>query len=525
MKSQARLSIISNSSSFNCWCEEQLSHFGVSLSLSVNAENDNFYQEFVKLGHNESIDMILCVVHSILPAQFLDSLRNIPSQKPVICLKIGNTFTGKRSYFSEHHHSFSQSLFHNICSQGFALYADDSFYFLGAVVTLAKNYHLNLSGNQLAVISTSSTIATMVSDTAESLGLDVPLFTEQTENTLKKVIPNYLFSGNPLVLKTDTNIEAIARCMKVILSDPMIAAMVLILPQSSFKQILQINEFAFSDIPKPIFPILFDLPSDSSLKKDSAYTILSTVEQAIYGVKTLHTFLDYKQKKSEYHPIQHDLQKNHDVTNVKNDDPIQLFCGYGFQKVLQYYLNDIQSIDTLTKNNDTVFNLQLILNESSFIETLDLVKSGLSTNQEIQAAYQAFESRFSHLYPRQYLLREMLDPSLEMLIFGKMSRTEGAIITIQLGGDFSLIYKDTFSFVPPAHSDDIMHLFQTLQGYSILIQPKFSDAFEKLCLCISRLSFIFEDYPSILDSFHGRIHVSEKGVFIDQASVIASNSF
>ena len=93
-----------------------------------------------------------------------------------------------------------------------------------------------------AVITASGAFAALTNDIAESLGLDVPQVSADTEATLKRVLPDFVVAANPVDILA-TNTEGIRAAARALLDDPNMGSLFFFFPMDGKLGVLAMHSF------------------------------------------------------------------------------------------------------------------------------------------------------------------------------------------------------------------------------------------------------------------------------------------
>ena len=184
------IAIISQSGSVTAALSEWAADEGLGISAAINLGNqvdlcESDYLNFLETDENtKAIAMYLEGVKD--GRQFLDTIKRVAPQKPIVILKSGRTPVGQRSVTS-HTGSFAGS--HQVlcaaCRQFGVIDVSNMEALYDGVKVLATIKPP--SGNRLLIITTSGGTGAIAADEAEELGLSVPALSESLLRELKRL--------------------------------------------------------------------------------------------------------------------------------------------------------------------------------------------------------------------------------------------------------------------------------------------------------------------------------------------------
>ncbi|WP_299978006.1 acetate--CoA ligase family protein [Desulfobacula sp.] len=150
--------------------------------------------------------------------------------KPLICLKVGRSQSGKRAALSHTGALAGSDEEYSACFRKAGIIeANHIEELLDLGVVLSKG--LNPKGNRVAIMSISGGGGIICADRCEELGLEVPELKTETQNKLKDVIPQFGSYKNPIDLTAEliSSPGLLKKSMKIILDDPDTDSIVLFL--------------------------------------------------------------------------------------------------------------------------------------------------------------------------------------------------------------------------------------------------------------------------------------------------------
>jgi len=180
--------------------------FSKAISLG-NQANINMVDALEYLGEDEQTKAIILYIEGIRDGQrFLEVARRITPHKPVLAQYVGGSASGARASLS---HTGAMTgpdfLYDGIFKQAgiIRVYSIEDLYSHGW--TLATQPPLR--GNRVGVITNSGGPSTTISYTCDSLGLQVPRFSEDLQKEIRKHIEPHASAANPVDMTFDLSME------------------------------------------------------------------------------------------------------------------------------------------------------------------------------------------------------------------------------------------------------------------------------------------------------------------------------
>jgi acyl-CoA synthetase (NDP forming) len=160
---------------------------------------------------------------------FLKIAKTTTPRKPILIWKVGLTAAGSRAA-SPHTGSLAghEAIYNTAFRQSGVIQAHSS---KGLVdFTIAFSLCKVPEGNRVGIISSPGGFAVPAADTCEIFGLRVLKLSEETSKDLKKVLPVYSSTSNPvdLTMMVIQNPSFFPECMKILDGDPNIDSIVVI---------------------------------------------------------------------------------------------------------------------------------------------------------------------------------------------------------------------------------------------------------------------------------------------------------
>lgn len=159
------------------------------------------------------------------PARFEAFARRAAQMnKPVIIAKVGGSEAGKRAVES---HTGSLSGAESAYDAVFARYGVIRVRSVEEMLDVAAMFtrYPRVTGNRVAVISSSGGTAAWLTDTAEAYGLSLPVIDDARQEQLKEFIPSFGSTGNPIDL-TGHGMNGISRSLEILGTSPDIDALI-----------------------------------------------------------------------------------------------------------------------------------------------------------------------------------------------------------------------------------------------------------------------------------------------------------
>ena len=232
---------------------------GVRFSTVISSGNEADFTtiDFLEyLGEDEDTKVVTMYLEGVKDGKsFLKVSKAITPKKPIIVWKVGLTKAGSRAAFS-HTGSLAgqEGIYGAVFRQARIVQAFSSKELVD--FTVAFSLCRQPEGNRVGIISSPGGFAVAAADACERFGLNVPRLSEKTSKDLKKVLPRYSATSNPvdLTMTAIENPQFFSECMEILDADDDIDSIIVVTGASLFY-----DEFiakSVRDIRKPVMVVL-----------------------------------------------------------------------------------------------------------------------------------------------------------------------------------------------------------------------------------------------------------------------------
>ncbi|PKN10292.1 MAG: CoA-binding protein, partial [Deltaproteobacteria bacterium HGW-Deltaproteobacteria-7] len=244
--------------------------FSKAISLG-NEANINIVDALEYLGEDEQTKAIILYIEGIRDGKrFLEVARRITPHKPVVAQYVGGSASGARAGLS---HTGAMSgpdfLYNGIFKQAGIIRAD------GVEDLYANGWALAtqppIKGKRVGIMTNSGGPSTTISSVCDSVGLEVPRFSEGLQKEIRKHLQPHASAANPVDLTFDVEVQKLAiKIPEIMMNSGEIDAMVLhgVMMTGYLREIYpHLKEMAgnmsleeFLKFGGPVLPETFELP-------------------------------------------------------------------------------------------------------------------------------------------------------------------------------------------------------------------------------------------------------------------------
>lgn len=203
---------------------------GFSHYVGVGNEADLQFHEYLPFFETDPrTDAVVCYVEGMSNGRaFLQAAREVTTDIPIVVLKSGRSDVGKRSV-SSHTGSLAgdTAVTDAVLEQAGVVSVDRSDELLSVANALSSLPSAN--GENVAVLADGGGHATLAADALAERGLSLPQLTDETQQTLRAVLPDAASVVNPVDVAggTDEDPSVFVDCVKAIIADPNVDALLL----------------------------------------------------------------------------------------------------------------------------------------------------------------------------------------------------------------------------------------------------------------------------------------------------------
>jgi len=259
LKEKGPVGMTSQSGWFCGFYMHQCALRGVRFSTVISSGNEADFTtiDFLEyLGEDEDTKVITMYLEGVKDGKsFLKVCKAITPKKPVIVWKVGLTKAGSRAAFS-HTGSLAgqEGIYGAVFRQAHIVQAFSSKELID--FTVGFSLCRQPKGNRVGIISSPGGFAVATADACERFGLNVPRLSEKTIKALKKVLPQYSSTLNPidLTMTAIENPQFYPECMEILNSDDKIDSIIVVTGAS-----VVYDEFiveSVREIEKPVMVVL-----------------------------------------------------------------------------------------------------------------------------------------------------------------------------------------------------------------------------------------------------------------------------
>ena len=456
---------------------------------------------------------------------FVETVRSISDERPVVVLKAGKTTAGARAAIS---HTGSIAGAHGAVSAALrragALEAKttDEFFDL---LALAASSMQPPAGSRLAVLTVSGGPSVLAADEAERLGLVLPELADATLKALKAVVPSFAATRNPVDLTPQCPPEAYGPAVDAVYTDPNIDGVVVIDCGLDIPELADAVATSCKSTHKPTVAFVTDAPALSRRLSAAGVPLFPSPERAVKAYASLvrHPAAAALRNRPEPGTIERQPRASDD--KPPEDQSLTVLSEWESKQRLQGLpLVSERRTASLTEAADAVAELRapLVAKASGIAHKSErgLVHLGLSPKEVLDAWQELADTGDGTV-----LIAEFVKGELELVVGGLRDPHFGPAITIGLGGVAAEVFNDTVTVLAPPEPGEVESAVRALRGAPLLhgnrgAEPVDLHALEAI---IQHLADALTEHDDILEIDCNPVVITRGRPVVVDALVVVSN--
>jgi acyl-CoA synthetase (NDP forming) len=350
-----------------------------------------------------------------------------------------------------------------------------------------------LAGNRLGMVAISGGVCDLAADLAEEASIDLPIFTEQTKNELRALLPVLGPANNPLdVTGAAMNNQALmGNLLGVVSHDPQLDAVLCVMdpstgesPQARFlMNILAGIGQALTNAPIPAF--MLGLTSSDITAADRAFIERTDLPFIPGGLRIVIPALGKLLTWSQHYQVAQVQSAQETTTPLAEitlaSSPAGIWSEYQARALLTQHGIPTIPATLATRAEDAVaaaraigFPVALKIASPDILHKSDIggVRLGLGNEDTVRAAFAQIMQAAQALEPAPRIEGVLVSPmrtgGVELLIGITRDANWGQVLAVGIGGIWVEILKDTSLRVLPVSRDEVRAMLAELQGAKLL---------------------------------------------------------
>jgi acetate---CoA ligase (ADP-forming) len=477
--------------------------FSKAISLG-NEANINMVDALEYLGEDEQTKAIILYIEGIRDGKrFLEVARRITPRKPVVAQYIGGSASGARAGLS---HTGAMAgpdfLINGIFKQAGIIRVDsvEDLYANGWVLATQPP----MKGNRVGIMTNSGGPSTTISCICDSVGLQVPRFSESLQKQIRTYLQPHASAANPVDLTFDVEVKKLAVTIpEIIIKSGEVDAIVLhgVMMTGYLREIyphlkemagnMSLEEFLKfgGSVLKGAFelPHKYDIPFliSSFFDEEDCYTqgyldnnipVFPFPEKAALALGCLYRYKQIKERISrkeivlpQINPLASDIISQARQNKQKSLDEHaakQLLSCYGVQITMEDVATTVEEALAAAAKIGYPVALKACSWEIMHKSGKGLIALNVEDETGLKKEFKNIRKNASKAVP--VLVQEMLSGNREFLAGMTRFAGFGACVVFGLGGVFTEVFKDTTLRLAPLADTDAQEMFADIRAHKLI---------------------------------------------------------
>lgn len=547
------LGFITQSGGFGYGIYEMARGLGLGFSHFISSGNE------ADVDFSEYIAYLVEDVHTKVIGGYLEGIRNgarfvtsakaaLAAGKPIALIKTGRSQEAAKAA-STHTGSMvgSDDVYEAVFRQ-YGIIRVESFHELAAMLTVLSGGKTP-AGNRVGIVATSGGAGVYLTDKCAEFGLTLAKYSEETMDTLRRILPPFVAAGNPVDLTSFAMDKPgmLIDCCRTVANDPNVDIIFICnfadertaehLRKNSKKDAMfpftidEIAEFAHS-VEKPVLNLVWGhQESCRYLVSQLTAKGAPAVYEMEYGVRSMANLYKYHKKRKVFlaqgertgpHAAAREeaekvLSRHKDAFALPEGAAKKVLAAYGIPVTRE------KAVQTLEEAREAAqqigYPVALKLSSEAILHKTEAgaLRLNLSSEHELEQAFLELTEVLTKKFPgaeADFLVQEMVDKGLELMIGINHDRVFGPTVVFGMGGVLVEALQDFSLRAAPVTMADAMEMLSEIKGKSLLegyrnLPPVNKEELAGLIVAVSQLAV---DFPQIESLDINPLIFSAKGI-------------
>lgn len=515
---------------------------GISTFVSVGNKADISGNDLLRYWESdENTDVILLYLESFgNPKKFSQIARRVGLKKPIVVVKSGRSTAGARATTSHTGALIAASdVTVDALFRQSGVIRTDTLEELFDVASLLVNQPLP-KGRRVGIITNAGGPAILCADACEARGLEVPVFSETTKQSLGAFLPAGASLINPVDMIASARAEHYRQAIEIVAADPKVDALIVIftppLVTKAEDVAREIVAAAKSIGDKPIMTVFLsarEVPSElrSSEPRIPSYRFPET---AAIALARAARYGEWRGRPESLPPVFSDLRRDEAAAIIATaltrgegwltpDETARLLSCYGLPLIEQRIVDDIGAAGIAADEMGCELALKAIAPGVVHKTEAGAVRLNLRGSAAVIAAAGEMTSQLAALgqAPTGFVLQTMCEPGVEMLVGVVHDPQFGPVVACGAGGVQVELMRDVSVRLTPLSKTDATEMMRSLKTYPLLTGFRGKAKCDVAALedGLLRVSAMVEDIPQIAELDCNPFVVNEHGAVILDARI------
>lgn len=173
-------------------------------------------------------------------------------------------------------------------------------------------------------------------------------------------------------------------------------------------------------------------------------------------------------------------------------DALKLINKYGIPVAKYWVIEKLEDLEGIASK--LVYPLVVKISSKAVIHKSDVggIVTNIKTYDELKDTIMLLEEKFRHLSIKRWLIQEMVEGDVELIIGGLYDEVFGPVVMFGLGGMFTEIYHDVTFRLAPLSVRDALDMINSIKAKIILegyrgIQPINKEKIAEIIVKVSKI--------------------------------------
>ncbi len=526
------IAMISQSGAFLMHMLNHLSRRGMGVHRAVNFGNRidigecELLEEFARDPQVRVIGLYLESVQD--GPRFMDTVRAVARNKPIIVLKGGKAERGRQAALA-HSASLagSYSIFKAACEQTGMIEVNGLEQMVDALQLFSRQPKAR--GDRILVVSNGGGMGVLLTDLCEQAGLRVPEPSQKFQLVLKGLYPSYYSFRNPIDLTASGTNEQCVSILEYLLKTGEYDALLLVLLPGTEGITADIGSMLKSRLPGnlPItvgtYGSLFD--ELNSVLRGSGIPVFPTGERAARGLELLVRQFRWMNEQPtpgtepqvpfDTSPTRHwlrSMDRNPHEMQIKN-----LLGRCNISVPQHVHVNSEKDIHWAVEGIGFPLTLKAVGPDIQHKTEMKGIQLDLNDEKSLFCAWESFYAD----WPGKVWVEQQMPPGLDLMVGAHRDPQFGPVLLFGTGGSYVELYQDIARLVLPATNEEILRGVQRTKAWNIIQglrgNPKLDS--QKLFAFIKWVANWMTSEPDILSLDFNPVRLYEKNLIVLDAKI------
>lgn len=529
---------------------------GFSRIISAgNAIGVKLHEYIAYLGQDPDTKVIAMYLEGIREGNaFVRVAREVAKVKPIVALKVGRTGAGARAAAS-----------HTGSMAGDDTVVEAAFRQAGIVRVSNPDELFDLAnvfqscpaprGRRLAILSEGGGDNSVAADNAERYGLEVPVFSQKTQDNIRPFLLKGMPASNPIDYggTAEENPHMITECCKVCMQDDAVDGLFITGFFGGFRDIIAphvagLEEQTARELAELVKqyhkPLVINTSFAASsyptleILKEYAIPVFDGPERAVHCISALMHYHEAKERRRNRPAPSAEVKQQPEAAQVLesalSEGRSSLLEPEGI-RLLQAYGLPVLPGELATTEQDAVriagrigFPVVLKIVSQDILHKSDVggVKVNLANDVDVTAAFSDIMEKAKAVTDPDridgVLVAPMAAKGRECIVGMTTDPIFGPVLMFGIGGIFVEVLKDVSFRVAPLTSEDVDEMIREIKGYRVLtgVRGEAPRDIAAIREAIQKLAQLALCHPEIKEIDLNPVIVHEKGVSIVDCRVI-----